>query len=189
MLAGVQRIYWYLWRNYQKACLASCGRGVHIGRYCTFTYGSVSVWDDVYIGSGAVFQSAHGKIVIGSHVMFGPHVHIHGGDHTIHVVGQYMKEVAQKAPGSDGVVRICDDVWVGANVTILKGVTIGEGSVIGAGSVIARDVDSHAVVVGCLPRKDYKRWDEEVVARHKVMLAKRESRRDGTCSGGGSHAP
>jgi acetyltransferase-like isoleucine patch superfamily enzyme len=45
-------------------------------------------------------------------------------------------------------VVIEDDVWVGANVTILPGRRIGQGSIVGAGSVVTRDVPAYAIVGG-----------------------------------------
>ncbi len=45
-------------------------------------------------------------------------------------------------------IQICDDAWIGMNVTILKGVTIGEGAVVGAGSVVTKDVPAWTVVAG-----------------------------------------
>ena len=43
---------------------------------------------------------------------------------------------------------IGNDVWVGANATILAGVTIGDGAVIGAHSLVNEDVEPYSVVVG-----------------------------------------
>ncbi|MBI5631790.1 MAG: CatB-related O-acetyltransferase [Elusimicrobia bacterium] len=40
------------------------------------------------------------------------------------------------------------DVWIGANVTVLKGVTVGHGAVLGAGSVVTKDIPPYAVAVG-----------------------------------------
>lgn len=45
-------------------------------------------------------------------------------------------------------VVIEDHVWVGANVTILKGVTIGKGAVIAAGSVVTSDIAPGMLAVG-----------------------------------------
>jgi acetyltransferase-like isoleucine patch superfamily enzyme len=44
--------------------------------------------------------------------------------------------------------KIGDRVWIGANVTILKGVTIGNDAVVGAGSVVTKDIPAKAIAVG-----------------------------------------
>ena len=45
-------------------------------------------------------------------------------------------------------ILIESKVWIGFDVTILKGVTIGEGAVVGAKSVVVRDVEPWTVVAG-----------------------------------------
>jgi len=45
-------------------------------------------------------------------------------------------------------VRIDDGVWIGPNVTILKGVQIGTGALIEPGAVVTRDVPARARVLG-----------------------------------------
>ena len=45
-------------------------------------------------------------------------------------------------------VTIGNNVWIGANVTILPGVTIGDDAVIAAASVVTKDVPAKALVVG-----------------------------------------
>lgn len=57
-------------------------------------------------------------------------------------------------PNSAPIV-IEDHVWIGCNVTVLKGVTIGEGAVIAAGSVVHRDVPARTLVAG-VPAKVIK---------------------------------
>src|SRR4051812_47255318 len=47
-----------------------------------------------------------------------------------------------------GRIDIGDNVFVGANTTILPGVTIGSNVVVGAGSVVTRDLPSDAVYAG-----------------------------------------
>lgn len=51
-------------------------------------------------------------------------------------------------PGITAPVHIGDNVWVGANATILPGVTIGNCSVIAAGSVVTKDVPEKVLVAG-----------------------------------------
>lgn len=45
-------------------------------------------------------------------------------------------------------VQIGDEVWIGANATILPGVTVGDGSIIAAGAVVTRNVPSSCIVAG-----------------------------------------
>lgn len=49
---------------------------------------------------------------------------------------------------SKGPVRIGNDVWLGANATILSGVTIGDGAVVAAGAVVTESVPPYAIVGG-----------------------------------------
>ena len=41
-----------------------------------------------------------------------------------------------------------NDVWIGANVSIMAGVCIEDGCVIGAGAVVTKDVPAYAIVGG-----------------------------------------
>ena len=45
-------------------------------------------------------------------------------------------------------VTIGNDVWIGANCTILPGVTIGNNVVVAAGAVVTKDVPDNCVVGG-----------------------------------------
>lgn len=53
-------------------------------------------------------------------------------------------------------VIIEDDVWIGANVTILGGVKIGKCSVVAAGALVNKDVPPYSVVAG-VPAKVIKK--------------------------------
>jgi galactoside O-acetyltransferase len=53
---------------------------------------------------------------------------------------------------SDPIV-IGRDVWIGPNVTILKGVAVGDAAIIAAGSVVTKDVEEYSLVAGVPARK------------------------------------
>lgn len=94
-----------------------------------------------------------------------------GGSHRIDLVGRYMDSVkeSEKLPENDQDVWI-DDVWVGCNVTILKGVHIGRGSVIGAGSVVAKNVSPYSIYIGNHPVSIKRRFSDEEINEHELLL-------------------
>jgi acetyltransferase-like isoleucine patch superfamily enzyme len=64
---------------------------------------------------------------------------------------------------------IGNDVFIGANVTVLDGAKIGDGAVIGAGAVVINDIPPYAIAVG-VPAKVVKyRFDEQTI---KSLLEK-----------------
>ena len=64
---------------------------------------------------------------------------------------------------------IGNDVFIGANVTVLDGVHVSDGAVIGAGAVVTRDIPPYAIAVG-VPAKVVKyRFDEATI---KSLLEK-----------------
>lgn len=104
------------------------GLNIHIGDACFFNHGvtvldcaEVTFGDRVFVAPGCVFATAA---------------------HPIHPT-----ERAAWLEYFEPIV-VEDDVWIGANVTVLPGVTIGRGSTIGAGSVVTRDVPPGVVAVG-----------------------------------------
>lgn len=159
----------HLIRDYEKTLLHKYGDKVYIGKNCTFTYRTVELGSYVYIGNNCVIQSAHGNIKIGNHVMFGPGVHLHGGNHVMNQVGVYMDQI-QKKFGDDPDLIIEDDVWIGSNAIILGGVTIGRGSVIGAGTVVTKSVPPYSLVVGNPGKVIKKRFSEEQIVKHEKIL-------------------
>ncbi len=119
-------------------------------RKCDLYYSHISIGDDVYIGDHASFLASISYIYIGSKVLFGPNVTIRGGNHRTDIPGRFMYDITdkEKLPDNDEDVFIEDDVWVGANSTILKGVRIGRGAIIAAGAVVNKDVPPYTIVGG-----------------------------------------
>ena len=45
-------------------------------------------------------------------------------------------------------ITVGNNVWIGANVTVLPGVSIGDDAVIGAGSVVTKNIPSGVLAAG-----------------------------------------
>jgi acetyltransferase-like isoleucine patch superfamily enzyme len=135
-----------------------------------YSYNTITVGESVFIGKGAMIMAPDTQVEIGNHVMIGPKVMIRGGNHRMDVIGSYMDDVKIKRPEDDQKVIIEDDVWIGANVTILKGSYIREGSVIGACSLVNGEIPPYSVAVG-VPAKPKKiRFTNDEIHEHKKLL-------------------
>jgi acetyltransferase-like isoleucine patch superfamily enzyme len=168
MIRLVRRIKMVLFRPLFK----KYGRNFKFDANSSFSYQTIEVGDDVFIGSGANFSATESKIIIGSKVMFGPNVTIMGGDHNISKIGKYMFDVKEKLPENDAPVIIEDDVWIGTGVIILKGVKIGTGSVVAAGALVINDVPAYSVVAGVPAKVLKQRFSLEELMEHKNILSK-----------------
>lgn len=105
----------------------------------------VTIGDNCFFNHNCSLTAAE-NIVIGNQCMFANNFVVVDHDHD-RKDGKILKELVS-AP-----VKIGNNVWCGANVTVLKGVTIGDGAVIAAGSVVNRDVAAYSVVAGVPARK------------------------------------
>lgn len=139
-----------------------------------FIYSHLHVGNDVYIGPRACFMASIAHIYIGNKVVFGPAVTIRGGDHRFDIPGRFIKDIGDndKLPENDADVIIEDDVWVGTNVTILKGVKIGRGSVIAAGSLVTKNVPAYSVMGGVVAKKLRNRFKsvEETIIHDNLLF-------------------
>lgn len=169
LLLGSGKVYRRVRMALLMPCFESYGRNFRFDPFGTYSYETISVGQDVFIGKGAVLTSLRG-ITIGNKVMIGPGVMMIGGDHNIRVVGQYMSDVRWKEPEDDRPIVVEDDVWIGAGAIILKGVTIGRGAVIGAGAVVTRNVAPYCIAVGAPAKVLRRRWDEATIRNHEALL-------------------
>lgn len=156
---------------FYKGAMKKCGKHVYLRPSCSDLKGlwNMTVGDYTSIPKGATFYCTEASLTIGKKVIFGPHPTIITGDHRIDVIGKYIMDSKEKLPENDAPVIIEDDVWTGANVTILKGVTIGRGSVIAAGAVVTKSFP-HYSIIGGVPAKLIKmRFTPEEIVEHERL--------------------
>ncbi len=140
----------------------------HIGENVTISapfycdYGkNISVGDWFYSNRNVYFTDGV-NITIGDHVFIGPNCCLTTAEHAIDA-GQRISGMEVAKP-----IIISNNVWLGANVTVLAGVTIGENSVIGAGSVVKHDIPPNVVAVG-IPCKILRNITEKDKFRYPVF--------------------
>ena len=84
-----------------------------------------------------IFINASGGITLGNNVNIGPN--------SVIVTSNHNKYDHRKTTDMKGV-KIGNNVWIGANCTIVAGVTIGDDVTIGAGCVISCDIPTKSTV-------------------------------------------
>lgn len=120
-----------------------CGKAVNVEHGADFMFGeTIEIGDRSGIGINAFIRA---EVSIGSDVMMGPRVTIYGRDHNVDRTDIPMMD---QGMGSFVPIVIEDDVWIGANATILKGVRISRGSIVGSGAVVTKDVPPYSIVGG-----------------------------------------
>lgn len=163
-----------------KGCMKHCGKGVYLRPMSSDFKGleNLSVGDFTSIPKGSVFYCSEAPLTIGNYVVFGPNPTIITGDHRIDIVGHFIIDVSvdKKLPENDLPVIIGDDVWCGANTTILKGVTVGRGSVVAAGSVVTKSCPPYSIIGG-VPAKILRyRFTVDEAIEHEKKLYSEEKR-------------
>lgn len=105
-------------------------------------YGSnISIGKNFYTNYNCVILDG-AKVSFGDNVFIAPNCVFSTAGHPI--------DVEQRNAGLEIALPITvgNNVWIGANVTVLPGVTIGNNTVIGAGSVVNKDIPDGVVAVG-----------------------------------------
>ncbi len=134
------------------------GKSFNIGDYCQLLAQGdkgesfINIGENVALNYNVMINAdCGGRIVVGDDVRIGPYTVLRASNHRYSEISQPI----YKQGHEKGLIVICDDVWIGAHVTILPNVTIGKSSIIGAGSVVNKDIPSHSIAVG-VPAKIIK---------------------------------
>lgn len=108
--------------------------------YCDYGY-NISVGDNFYTNHNCTILDG-AKVVFGDNVFIAPNCVFSTAGHAI--------DAKQRGDGLEIALPITvgNNVWIGANVSVLPGVTIGDNTIIGAGSVVNKDIPSNVIAVG-----------------------------------------
>ena len=114
---------------------------------------------NIFLGAGTFFNHNIylmdcAKIELGKKCFIGPNCGFYTAIHPL--------DVDKRNAGFEMAkpISIGDNVWIGADVSILPGVNIGDNSVIGAGSVVTKDIPAGVLAFGN-PCKVIRKLSEE----------------------------
>lgn len=142
----------------------SLGNNVSIGKFTTIECSGslknigvgLSVGDYSSLGTHGYFGCA-GGIKIGSNTIFGNFVSMHSENHNFK---SDVIPIRLQGVNSLGI-KIGDNCWIGAKVTILDGVEIPNGCILAAGALVIPGVYKENSIYGGVPAKLLKsRFDE-----------------------------
>ncbi|MCD4681762.1 MAG: acyltransferase [Bacteroidales bacterium] len=132
------------YHEYQDESFGELGEKCFIHPTCSISHGNkLFVKNNVQLNSHIHFF-CQGGLFLGNNVTIAAHTLIITSNH------DYRRNKAVPF-GQDIEIRpvyIHDNVWIGANCTIMPGIEIGEGAIVGAGAVVAKDVEPCAIVAG-----------------------------------------
>lgn len=157
-ILGALRFEIVLWSTWMLKLMPGQLGVAFRNRFMPYSRGAnVRVWDFVHIDKPANLSlgsnvsinrystiNATGGIVIGDDVLIGPYGLLQSQDHRFDEPGvTFNRQGYVRRP-----IRVGNNVWIGAKVTILAGVRIGNNVVIGAGSVVTSDIPDGSLAVG-----------------------------------------
>lgn len=148
---GSRRIRYELCRRMFR----SCGVDVNVEHGALINSGAqIDIGDRSGVGLDAFIS---GPLIIGRDVIMGPNCTFLSINRDTPSLERSMIEQGFRPPRPPVIE---DDVWIGANVTVLPGRRIGTGSIVAAGAVVATDVPPFSVVAGNPARVIKHRQDE-----------------------------
>ncbi len=120
---------------------------------------NVGVGEFAYLGGG-------GGLDIGNDCIIGQYFSCHPENHIFQNPDQLIRLQGVSRKG----IKIGNNCWIGAKVTILDGVEIGDNCVIAAGAVVTKSMPNNSVIGG-VPAKIIKSTVEEVALHNSFSPA------------------
>jgi acetyltransferase-like isoleucine patch superfamily enzyme len=100
---------------------------------------AITIGDRCYVGRGVDFNCRE-RITVGNDCLIAAGCRLVDHDH-----GMDLGEPMRAQVGAEAAITLEDDVWLGANVVVLKGVTIGRGAVVAAGAVVNKSIPAYEI--------------------------------------------
>lgn len=123
-----------------------------------------------------IINGSNEKVIIKKYTAVGPNCTIIPNNHQSTVgVPHFLLGVAHINDKSKDII-IEEDVWVGANVTMVAGAHLGRGCIVAAGAVVSRSVPPYSVVAGIPAKVIAKKFELEDILEHEKKLYTPEER-------------
>ena len=117
-------------------------KGVTVLAPVYFDYGNNTTFGEgTFVNHGCYFMDG-ATISIGSNVFIGPFCGFYTATHPMDYTNR-NKGLEKALP-----IKVGNNCWFGASVSIMPGVTIGNGCVIAAGSVVTKDLPDNCLAAG-----------------------------------------
>lgn len=177
-------------RRLKKRHKLRIGKGVFIG-FSVVTEGRNFFDDNSYITSSHIGYGSYlgagtkiSKAKIGKYTSIGPRINCVFGRHpsdtfvsthpiffsTNKQMGFSYTDVPlfeESAPNRDEEgkysILIGNDVWIGANVTLMDGISIGDGAIVASNALVNKDVPPYSIVGGVPAKVIKKRFTDEQI--------------------------
>ncbi len=149
-----------------------------LGRNCTIerrgmVFNSV-LGSYTYTGYNTVIKYAN----IGKYCSISWNVSIGGANHSLQKLTMHPFPIKAKYgfcekdesyESFEKKLEIGNDVWIGANASVMRGITIGNGAVIGAGAVVTHSVPPYEIWAGVPAKKIGQRFSNEMIKKLEAL--------------------
>lgn len=133
-----------------KKSFGYCGSNVRIGFTEIFNPQNLYMYDNTNIFDGFLFLSVRGSFIMKEGSGAAQNLTVVTDNHGRRVGYRFKDKemfIERKAETYANII-VEEDVWIGANVTLLPGANIGRCATVGAGSVVRNSIPPYAIVVG-----------------------------------------
>lgn len=171
----INQIYPQYILRFNKKAFGHLGSNVRLGAPIYWmSPKSIYIGDNTTIWGNAKFiiSSKEGKFVIKENCFVGQGLTVITNNHNVKPLIEMLQYEAIKNSEFDinKDIIVEDDVWIGANVTILPGVNIGRGAIIGACSVVSKDIPAYAIAAGNPAKIIRFKYTEEEIKKHENIF-------------------